>query len=81
MDCLGLAKISEETAKDKALTEICNIIKRGQTWIPKTSDAKVIRFLSILPEITITGNGILLKGERIILPEKLHQKAIELAQW
>ena len=32
-----------------------------------------------MKEITITGNGILLKGERMILPSSLHQKSIILA--
>ena len=35
-------------------------------------------FKTILPEITITGNGIQLKGDRIILPESLQTVAIEL---
>ena len=37
------------------------------------------KFNSILQEITIMGNGILMKGERIILPEKLQTLAMELA--
>ena len=36
-------------------------------------------FEPILSEITMTGNDMLLKSDRIILPEKLQQKAIELA--
>ena len=33
----------------------------------------------MLSEITLTGNGILLKSERIILPESLHDDVIKLA--
>ena len=52
---------------------------KGQTWIPKAEDPKLLKFKGILPELTITGNGIILKGERIVLPEKLQTMAIELA--
>ena len=54
------------------------IIQKGQTWISKASDVKLLKFSKILPTITITGNGILLKDDRIILPESLHLEAIQL---
>ena len=44
-----------------------------------TKTDAVMKFRSILNEITITGNGILLKGERIILPASLQSQAVELA--
>ena len=52
---------------------------KGQTWIPKEADTKLRRFTKILPTITVTGNVILLKDDRIILPESLHLQAIQLA--
>ncbi len=54
-------------------------MKSGQTWIPKDADEQLRKFTSILPSITVTGNGILLKEERIILPQSLQKRAIELA--
>ena len=54
------------------------IVESGETWIPKSSSAKLKTFETILSEITMTGNTILLKYDRIILPEKLQQKVIEL---
>ena len=79
MDKITLKAISEETENDTVLKKLKKIIKSGKTWIPKDEEEKLQSFRAILPEITITGNGILLKGDRIILPEKLQQDAIELA--
>jgi hypothetical protein len=52
---------------------------QSKTWIPQDAPDKLKKFTKILPELTVTGNGIILKSERIILPESLHNMAIELA--
>ena len=59
--------------------QLLEIVKSGKTWIPISSFAKLKRFESILSEITMTGNTILLISDKIILPEKLQQTAIKLA--
>jgi len=69
---------AEQTTADKTLKKLRNVIENGQTWIPK-EDEQLSKYSKILPEITTTGNGILLKGDQIILPESLHQDAIDLA--
>ena len=61
------------------MKQLREIIEKGKRWIPKTSDKRLKKFENIIPEITLTNNGILLKSERVILPENLQQKAIELA--
>ena len=70
------------------LKSACSLVKKetsssvkhtGQTWIPKDEDEKLLKFKGVLPELTTTGNGIILKGERIVLPEKLQTLAITLA--
>ena len=50
-----------------------------KTWISKSSPAKLQKSEHILPEITVAGNGVLFKGDRIILPEALQSLAISLA--
>ena len=77
-DKITLKSISEETVSDPVLSALQKLILKGQTWIPKTADPQLQKFRTILPEITVTGNGILLKSERIILPPSLQSKAIEL---
>ena len=79
IDHIGLASIATATSSDKVLQKVCKYVKSGQSWIPKSEIAAVQKFRQILPELTLTGNGILLKGDRIVLPESLHQNAIELA--
>ena len=79
MDRINIGTISTETQLDPTLKRIREIIEQGQTWISKNESTAVQRFREILPEITLTGNKILLKSERIILPESLHETAINLA--
>ena len=56
-----------------------DIVKSGKKWIPKSTSTKLWKFEPILDEITILGNNILLKSDRIILPEALQKKALKLA--
>ena len=79
IDKISLRAIAEETEKDLTLNKLQKIIRSGRTWIPKDESKALLKFQTILPEITITGNGILLKNERIILPESLQTSAITLA--
>ena len=79
MDYITLATIAQHTTKDNTLRALRDIIQKGQTYIPKTANENLRKFSSILSNICVTGNGILLKDDRIILPESLHQQAIELA--
>ena len=79
MDHIGLSTISSHTQQDETLRVLSSIIQKGQTWIPKESAPQLRRFSSILHSLTIPGNGIILKDERIVLPESLHLNAIELA--
>ena len=80
VDHIGLSTIANETSKDPTLTKIKKYVKEGQRWIPKGASPEARKFQQILPELTLTGNGILLKGDRMVLPSSLHcYKAIELA--
>ena len=79
IDHISLAKISSETVQDTTLKELTKIIEKGQSWIPKSADTALKKFQQILPELTLTANKIILKSERIILPNSLQHVAIELA--
>ena len=56
-----------------------SIIRKRQNWIPTKSSDELKKFKPILGEITITGNDILMKSDRIILPKKLQGGVISLA--
>ena len=79
MDHISIAAIARETSNDTALSYISNLVQSGKTWIPKDAPASVIPYKSIMHELTLTGNGILLKDERIVLPGSLQLPAIELS--
>ena len=78
-DKIDIGTISMETQRDPTLKRISEIVAKGQSWIAKSEPSAVQKFREILPEITITGNKILLKSERMILPESLQENAIQLA--
>jgi hypothetical protein len=79
LDCIGYARIAQCTKEDRTLARITELINQGLTWIPKTETIEVQRFKNIQPQLTVTGNGIILKDERIVLPEKLQEMAIQIA--
>ena len=74
IDHVGSIEIATETEKNGKLQKIIELINNGKQWIPKTADPQEQTF-----EISITGKGILVKGDRIILPTSLQEKAIILA--
>ena len=78
IDHLWLAEIATEAQKDGTLLKITELINNGKQWVPKTADLQVRKFENILPETTITGNRILFKGDCVILPTLLQEKAIAL---
>ena len=78
-DRITLKSIAEETSADPVLSKLQKLVKEGKSWIPRDAEEGLRRFRQIIPEITMTGNGILLKGERLILPDKLQPLAIQLA--
>ena len=71
IDHLGISLIAERTEEDHILSQLLNIVKSGKKWIPKSASNKLRKFEPILDKITISGNKILLKSDRIILPEAL----------
>ena len=79
MDRIGISAIALETTADETLRTIRQYISKNQHWIPKSDSKEVQKFRGIMNEITVTGNGILLKGSRMILPKSLQSQAVELA--
>ena len=67
------AAIARHTESDVILNDLTALIKQEKTWISKTADPKLRKFEQILPEMTVRGNGNLLKADCIILPERLQK--------
>ena len=79
IDNIGIHTIAKHTSSDKVLSDLREIVCEGRKWIHRNADPALKRFTPILPEITVAQNGILLKGERMVLPRSLQQTAITLA--
>ena len=79
MDHIGLSNIAEATKSDPSLSKIVNLIKSVKIAISKSEAGEVLRLKTIFSELTTTGNNIILKGDRIVLPKQLQPQAIQLA--
>ena len=72
---MGKASIAKATKEDPVLRKFMNIIRKRQNWIPTKSPDKLKKFKPIFGEIAITGNDILVKSDRIILPRKTSNRS------
>jgi hypothetical protein len=79
IDCMGIGTIAQATQNDPTLKKIATLVNQGLTWIEKTESKEIQRFQKVLPELTMTANSIILKGEKIVLPSNLQDTAIRLA--
>ena len=78
-DCMDMDKVVKETNEDAALSRVKEILNQGYEKIPKHETEEVLKFKAIYNELTVSGRGLLLKGDRIVLPRVLQKKAIEIA--
>ena len=79
IDHISIKQIAQKTESDAVLKKVRDMVKSGKKPTNKENNEKVKKFIQILPELTVTTNGILLKGERMVLPESLQDTAIQLA--
>ena len=79
IDHISLAEISRKTSADVVLSKLQKIVRYGKKFVAKHESDELRKFEHILPELTLTGNGILLKGDRIVLPESLQEEAMRFA--
>ena len=70
-----MLKIKEHTEKCKTLQKLKKCIKKG--GIPKEEELKP--YSNIFGELTISDGGLVMRGEKIILPKALVKTAISRA--
>ena len=71
---MSRAEVAEETERDL----VSNLLKLAITtniW----DDKRVVMYKKIYNELSITDDGIILRGTRMLLPTKLRKKAISIA--
>ena len=79
IDQMGMKEIAIATKADRTLQKISKYLTKGKLRIANSEDCNTLKFQQIMSELFLSGNGIILKGERIVLPESLQKKAVELA--
>ena len=70
-------RIIEETEEDQTMKKLQLALERG--YIPKEDEMELKPFKKIMGEITTSDEGLMMKGERIILPNTLIKRALEKA--
>ena len=76
VESISMDKIIEETKEDGILKQLKCYIKKG--YIPK-KDRPLAAYRKILPYMTISDEGLIMKDEKIILPKSLWERAIQKA--
>lgn len=75
MEALGHSAIRKESKRDPVLRNAKSLLKEGD--VPRKSDP-AIALKSVWEELTIV-EGLVFRGDKVILPEALHQTALRLA--
>ena len=76
-EAVSLPKIIQETQKDQTLSKLISHIRQG--YIPNHDKADLRAFANVWDSLTVSDSGLVLKGEKIILPEALWQLAVDKA--
>ena len=71
-----MSKIIEKTKADKLLSELTRHIQQG--FIPKSA-AHLTPFQKIFDDLTISDEGLLMQGDKMIFPERLWHTAFSNA--
>ena len=75
-EAISIEKIIKETNKDAVLSVLKTSIRKG--YIPKSNEI-LKPFRKIFHELAISDEELVLKGEKIVLPERLHDTALQKA--
>lgn len=76
---MGRSEIEEESRKDKVIPEVIAAVKSGKWQKSKDHREPEIRALFRLRhELSVTDNGILLRGRQIVIPQSLRQRTLSI---
>ena len=75
---IPIEKMRTETELDSELQAVMSAIKSGN-WSQPNTQEYLNPYKNIQDELSITDNGLLLRGHRLIVPESLRQQAVDLA--
>ena len=72
---MKIEEIIEATNKDKIIQKVIECIKENDF----PNDPEILPFKHIKDDLSVTNRGILLRDTRMVIPENLRSKALELA--
>ena len=77
-EAISLEEIRDKTKKDITLQKVISKMQNQREEINIENKELKILF-NLVPELTLTPDGILLKQNRIVIPDELQHRVIELA--
>ena len=77
VEAISMEKIICKTQSDSSLQKLSRFIRKG--YAPAASDDTLASFRKVFDHLTISDDGLIMKGEKIVLPTALHQIAIKKA--
>ena len=79
-NALSLAEVAEATKNDPTLQKVIAVV-RSNNWksLAKDDDCDVKKYLQLKNELTVSNDDIILKNNKIVLPNSLRKQAIDLA--
>jgi hypothetical protein len=75
-EAVSISKLIEQTKKDPLLSSLKKYIRKG--YLPK-SKRKLRAYTKVWDQLTILDSGLIMKGEKIVLPKTMIKAAIEKA--
>lgn len=76
-EALTVTRVRDALSVDPVLTKVTQLLRAGTRTCP-TQDRSLIPFRPVWSELSL-GAGLLLRGERVVLPQSLVKDAIQLA--
>jgi hypothetical protein len=79
---MTIAEVIDETNKDTQLQTLKMVVSSEPVDVGKVDKSQMdiveAMYAGVIPELTITCDGLILRGSRLVLPESLQEKALKI---
>ena len=76
---LSTQTLVTETEKDKVLASLAKVIGQPNATRICKGSKELAKFAGVVEEMTVTNNGTLLKGRKLVIPKSLEKTVVQLA--